>query len=391
MAAVRVITEARELEALKDIWESLLEKGGEKASIFLTHERISAWWRHFGSGRKLNVLLVEDGQRVIGIIPLMRTAYRLGFIKIEALETIGASNSNLIGLASSEDREKVVSAFLRYLRGELVGGGLLLRLTAIPEDSQFLAALRRGSASFSKSLFVRGEIVTLAPYIELPATWDEYFGSLSRKRRWVIRRALEKLEKAHKVRFEEYAPEAVDEGLSRLFDLHQKQWRAVNITSGFSRPEVVNYWRDVTSQFLKRGWLHFSRLTADGEVVSVIYGCIHNQTFYAFISGRDTRYREYSVGHLHYMFLIKEAIRRQLREFNLLKGKEPYKFYWAKSARQYLQFTIMKAGFCPRIRLKLIQLFFRYHGRRQSGFREAYYRILKVRRDRKERAKMGLG
>ena len=80
---IRVVTETEELESLARVWDSLLPKCRDDNSIYLTHEWLSTWWKHFGERKKLNILLIEKGRQVIGIVPLMKTEYRIGLIKLD--------------------------------------------------------------------------------------------------------------------------------------------------------------------------------------------------------------------------------------------------------------------------------------------------------------------
>ena len=388
---IKVITDPKEFQSLEEIWRDLMQKCGQDCSIFQTHERLSTWWRHFGEGKRLNVLIIERGKEVIGIIPLLRACYRLGFIKLKALETMAESNGNYIGLASEQNRDEVIDALFAYLEKELICNKMILKLVAIPEDSQLLSILQRKSAAYSKNLFFNEEVMTFAPYITLPATWDEYFGSVGRKRRQLLRRELRSLEKNHSVQYGQYTPELLNEALSNFFELHQERWQAANVSGKFFQPEMKQYFRKLSDIFQKRNWLHLSYFKIDSEVVSVIYSCIYNQKLYAFMTGRDIRYSEHSVGHLHFMFLIKDMIARRLREFDLLKGLHPYKLYWAKSVRKYETVTITKAGFFPSLRLKLMQAFLRLYEVRQLGLKETYNLILIKRREKKERKRMQLG
>ena len=98
---IRIISESEDFESLSEVWDGLLRNSGDNNPIYLTHEWLSTWWKHFGEGKKLNVLLVEEEGQPIGIVPLMRTEYRIGPLKIRTLETIGAVNCNHIGLVRS--------------------------------------------------------------------------------------------------------------------------------------------------------------------------------------------------------------------------------------------------------------------------------------------------
>jgi CelD/BcsL family acetyltransferase involved in cellulose biosynthesis len=110
-----------------------------------------------------------------------------------------------------------------------------------------------------------------------------------------------------------------------------------------------------------------------------MFGVTYNGKFYAGTSARDTRYSQYSVGHLHLRFLFQYAIDQGLGEFDFLKGDEAYKLYWTKTARGY-QRVMVVAGACRREwRLRFLRSFFRAHDLRRFGMRES----LRLRRLRK--------
>ena len=387
---IRTIDESEQFESLAGIWDSLLQRNGEDNSIYLTHEWLSTWWRHFGEGYKLNILLMEKDEQVIGIVPLMRTEYKVGPVKLHLLETIGAVNCNYIGLIPSENRQEAVSAFLAYLEKELAKSRLALRLSLVPEDSQFLQLLRRHAPLFSQSLVAEERVMTLAPYISLPATWEEYFRSLHRRRRKILRRSLQELEEAHSVGFHECDADSLEDWLNRFFDIHQKRWQSVGLRSGFSNPSQREFYRDISSKFLQKNWLHFTCLKVDEEMVSTEFGYIYNGKLYAATSARDPRYSKYSIGHLHHMYLTRDAIARNLREVDLLRGDEPYKFYWTKSARKYMQMVIIKKGLWTALRLRFLHAFLRLCEISKYHLGEIYHLYLRRRREEKEKKRMGL-
>jgi len=388
---IKVVSEPGEFESLSEVWDSLLRKSKDDNPIYLTHEWLSTWWKHFGEGKKLNVLLIEKEGQLIGIVPLMRTEYRIGLLRISALETIGSLNCNHIGLIRSGNREEAVSAFLAYLEEELAKSKLVLKLTLVPEDCMFLDLLRRRISLSTNNLVMQEKVKTLAPYITLPATWDEYFRSLSTNRRHLLRRKLRSLQTAHTVEFRDCAGDNLESTLSRFIDLHERRWQSANVKGVFSDPKMEGFYRDIAARFVNKGWLHFSCLVLDGEVVSAEYTFIYNHKFYCTTSARDIDYSKYNVGHLHQMFLIKYAIEKGLREFDFLKGDEPYKFHWTASSRKYINFVMGKKGLCSGLRLKLTRAFLRFHEIKQYSLKEIYYIYLMRKRESKERKEMGVG
>jgi CelD/BcsL family acetyltransferase involved in cellulose biosynthesis len=390
-AKIRVVTELAELERLAKVWDDLREKSGDESSMYLTHEWLSTRWKYFGEGKKLNILLIERDRQVIGIIPLIRNEYRVGPLKIEALESITWTSSNYVGLMSPENREEVISTLLSYLKENLARNKLILRLSLIPEESQFLSALRRNMASLSPALTFQERVRTLAPYIILPTSWDGYFNSLGWRRRRNIKGALRDLAKKQStVEFKRCTADGLEEVLDKFSELHQERWRSAGLLSGFTDPREKEFYKEVSRKLLKRKWLYFSYMTIDNKIVSAVFGCVYNRKFYFIATARDIKYARYSVGHLHEMHLIKGAINQKLREFDFLQGDEPYKFYWAKSVRRYMQVIITKGGFLPRLRLKLLRAFLRLCDIRRYSLKELYSIYLIRRRERKEHKRMGL-
>ena len=387
---IRVVKEAKELESLSPLWDSLLQKCGDEKSIYLTHEWVTAWWRHFGKDKQLNILLAEKDHQAVGIVPLMKTIYKLGFLRLHALETIGSVNCNLVWLVPPESREEVMTAFLSYLENELAKGKLVLRLTLVLDDSRFLNLLKGRVEQISKKLAVKVKFKTLAPYIPLPSSWEELFRSLSRNRRWILRKNLELLGKEHSVELQEYNADNLADYLSEFIDLHQRRWESVNVRGVFFNNEMKEFYRDIAIRFHEKNWLYFSFLNIDGAMASGEYGFIYNGKLYAATAGRDIKYSGYSVGHLHYMFMVKEAIKRGLREIDFLKGSEPYKFYWTKLSRKYMNVLAVNKGISSGLRLRMVHAFLRLWEIRQYSLKETYYLHLLKRKEEKEIKRMGL-
>ncbi|MFC1979986.1 GNAT family N-acetyltransferase [Chloroflexota bacterium] len=386
---IRVITDLKEFKSLAGVWNNLLQKCGDDNSIYLTREWLFTWWQHFGEGKKLNILLVEKERKVIAIVPLMRTEYKALFIRFHILETIGGPSLNYIGIFPPENRQEAMAALLLYLENAL-RSNLVLKLSLIHDDSQVFDLLHRQVALLSNDLLMQVRLKALAPYIPLSETWEGYFRSISHKRRAILRQALRLLENSHTVELQEYTADSLDDGLSEFFDLHQKRWQSVDIKSIFSNPKIQEFYRDVSSHFLKRGWLHFSCLMVDNQVASAVWSFIYNRKFHATTVARDVSYAKYSVGHLHYMYLIKDAIKKQLREFDFQQGEEPYKFYWTKTARKYMSVIVIKKGFGSGLRFKCVNVFLLFRGIRQCGLIRSYRLHMSKRGWEKENKRLGL-
>jgi len=152
-AVIRIITDLKQFESLSATWNSLLSKCQDDSSIFLTYEWLWTWWRHFGEGKKLNILLIEKGGQVIGIVPLMKVEYKIGPIRFHILENISLTSCNYVWLTRPENRQEAITAVLAYLKEELAKNKLALRLP-LREDSKFRDLLRANTSAICQELVI---------------------------------------------------------------------------------------------------------------------------------------------------------------------------------------------------------------------------------------------
>ena len=80
--AIEEVNNIEEFQALKEQWNLLLEQCSDN-NIFLAWEWLFTWWQYFGNDKKLRILLIKEGNNIIGIAPFMLTTYREGFFKCE--------------------------------------------------------------------------------------------------------------------------------------------------------------------------------------------------------------------------------------------------------------------------------------------------------------------
>jgi CelD/BcsL family acetyltransferase involved in cellulose biosynthesis len=387
---IRVVTELAEFQLLAGAWDSLLEKCDGECSISLTYEWVSSWWQSFGEGQKIYVLFFEKDREIIGIIPLVRVEYRLGFFRVAAFESIDSKYCNSIALISAENKTEIVRSFVSFVKENIQLDGTILRLSLIPEENKFLGELKERVADLPHDFSFQERVKAIAPFIKLPETWQEYFQSLGSNRRNTLNRASRFIAKHEGVTELKYCNvESLEKTLNHLFDLHQERWKSAGIRGTFADTRTKRFYLEVASKFLSRNWLDLSSLTINGEVASVVFGCIFKHKYYVVSFGRNIKYSKYSVGHIHEMYLVQKAISEKLSEYDFLEGNEPYKFYWTKSARRYVQILISKRGIFPGLRLTIIYLFIRVCEIKRYSFKEIGRLIMIKRKEQREFGKMG--
>ena len=79
--------------ALEEKWQDVLEKCNYY-TVFSTWEWLSIWWKHFGKGKRLVLLLAEENDKIVGIAPLMYSVHKMFGLRMGKIEFIGTPDSD---------------------------------------------------------------------------------------------------------------------------------------------------------------------------------------------------------------------------------------------------------------------------------------------------------
>jgi CelD/BcsL family acetyltransferase involved in cellulose biosynthesis len=63
------------------------------------------------------------------------------------------------------------------------------------------------------------------------------------------------------------------------------------------------------------------------------YGFKFNNKLFHYQTGFDPNYEKYSAGLISTGFMIENAFKEELQEYDFLRGKEDYKFHWTQDVR----------------------------------------------------------
>jgi len=83
MLDVHEINDINDLNGFRPAWWQLLAETAD-ASFFHSLQWLECYWKHFGAGQKLRVLVVTDRQRPVGILPLVvrQETTRVGRVRV---------------------------------------------------------------------------------------------------------------------------------------------------------------------------------------------------------------------------------------------------------------------------------------------------------------------
>lgn len=346
MPACRLIT-ADELESLAGPWNALA--GGIP---FRRHEWLAAWWRHYGAGRELYTLCVEEQGQLVGLAPFYLQHSVVGGRVVRLLGD-GEVCSDYVGLLCSAERAPEVAATIADWLGAAAAdrehGWDAVRLEGIDSQDPTMEC-------FVKELSARGCLVhrRAGPNcwrLELPSDWAAYEALLSKSHRKQVRRLIDRVFDSGRARWHTVAdPSQLERGRQILIDLHQRRRQALGEPGCFSSPAFAAFHEDAMPRLLAAGLLRLHWLELDGQPVAAEYHLAANDVIYGYQSGVAPEVLDEEPGRLAAIATLRLAVEHGFTAFDFLRGDEPYKAHFRARPRPLMEYRIVPPRASARIR-----------------------------------------
>ena len=325
--------------ALRPEWNRLLQRSCCD-TIFLTWEWQSTWWKHLGEGDLLLLgFRADDDGRLVGIAPLFHTQTDS---RESILHLVGCRDvSDYLDLIVEQGQEDIVyPALLDYLETEGPEWGLA-DFCNIPEGSTTFVRLRELAEARGYQTLV--EIEDVCPIIDLPATWDEYLMTLSKKQRHEVRRKMRRADAEVDTRFVVVGPEHnLETEIGIFVDLHQKSSPEKD---EFMDPQMVGFFYDVAQVLQDQGWLQLVFVEMDGEKAASLLNFDYGGSILVYNSGYDpARFYHLSPGIIVTARSIEHAIALGRAKFDFLRGDEVYKYRFGAQDTKVRRLLVAKPG-----------------------------------------------
>ena len=336
-AAARVpLTDALALGP--DVWDQVLSRSGA-GSPFLT------WAWHDACADALPEAEVDSCQAVVSrsargdveaVFPFRVRRDRFWGVPVTGL---GWALGDL-GCPDHLDLLASPAADLDALAGALENlPWVVIRLGNVAEAASNVA--RFCTACERRRWTVRRRSLGRCLYLELAGSWEAYLATLSSHRRRAIRSTEGKLRREHDVVLTDYGQGRVEEGLHHLQRLHALRWEG---GGAFRDPAMERLHRRFAAALADGGQLWLVTLDLDGAPAAVWYGFSLGNTVYHYQSGRDPQWERERVGTVLMGLMIRRAIERGYRRLDLLRGEEPYKTEWTRTARRCYEVVVFRTG-----------------------------------------------
>jgi len=345
------VREVDDFTSLREKWNCLLKRNLLGDNVFLTWEWLFTWWKHFGEGRKPLVLLVEDETKILAIAPLMLSKYKLpSFGTIKKIEFLGAPHSDYNNFILLEMEAECLKLITDYLF-DTVTNWDWIEFKDIPETAENSDYLERLFFTVPSKLKMKKRVCNRCPYISLPNSFDRLMSGLTKNMRQNLNKYLRKINTKHHVELKKYdeAGFSVKEAMRVFIKLHEDRWILKGQDGAFKNNDAFrNFHMDVAERFADNKWLGLYFLMVDGDPVSAQYTFEYGQKMYYYLAGFNPQYANYSVGNLTIMSLLERCINNGFREYDLMRGDEPYKMLWTNTYRRTFEMRLIRQGLLSR-------------------------------------------
>jgi CelD/BcsL family acetyltransferase involved in cellulose biosynthesis len=320
---------------LRREWSDLV-RADPNGTIFHTPEFLKLYWEEFGEEPEHLLLAFgeEDGGAQVAAAAFERIGDTLRFLG-------GTEVTDYLGPVG---RPGVAAAF-----SERLWAGLRSRddwrvadLRGLPEDSDWLPALRAAALDQGLSVDETDDQNGVAPFLELPSTWDDYLQQLPSKLRHEVRRKAKKLEaEAGPFRIETATGQTLLPLLDRFVELHRMSEGPKGV---FMVPGMEIFFRRLGQALCERGIFRLSFIRLRGELAAGTIGFVFDGTYSLYNSAFDREWQQLAPG----MVLVAEDIRQAIEEdcavFDLLKGDYAYKYRFGARKRTVRRLVISRGS-----------------------------------------------
>lgn len=346
---IEIIRDFQGFERLRGEWNDLVSQCRFNV-FYLTFEWLFSWWKNFGAGNELFLILVRDDERLIAGAPLMIKKTRLGKIILDRkLQFIASNVSDYMDFVVIEKAEECFSLIFDKIKSHYWLWDWA-EFVNISEDSKNISFWLN---YYDSNCIVLKEIRDLSVFIDLGrySSWEEYSKNLSKRIKCDLARQENNLEKYGEMSF--YALTNYDKNKSvfdKFFELHKRRWAAKGLRSHFYDDRMKDWYLTLAKDLSDSGKIELSYLTLNESIIALSLGFIYENSYYYYSPVFDLEFKKFSPGKLLLSNLIKESFKKGFKRFDLLLGGENYKFSWSGNKINLYSIILFKKTLASRIK-----------------------------------------
>ena len=314
----------------REDWTPLVLADRE-GTVFHTPAFLKLYWEEFAPGDLLIAVVRRNGE------PMAAAAFEL---RERTMTWLGGFDvTDYMGPVGDPEHRDWAAA---ELMGSVAARGDWVKadLAGLRPQGKWLPALAH--AAEEAGLAVRVEPVDVAPFLQLPDSFEQYLSRLSAKLRHEIRRKERRLRRVHPdVRLVDSTPETLTSDLDRFMEMHQS---SRGEKGRFMVPGMELFFRRLGSSFIADGTFRLAFLETGGVKIAAAVGFRWRDRFLLYNSAYDHAYAHAAPGMVLISELIRSTIEEGYRGLDMLKGDLPYKYRFGARPRGLARLRLHPSG-----------------------------------------------
>lgn len=324
MIEVVEINRIEDLEKLRPAWRSLQERTPH-GSFFQSLEWLEVYWRHFGAGQTLRVLVVLSAAEPVGILPLTVLPERTRVGTVRTLTYPLHAWASYYGPIGPDPRATLVSG-LTHVCGSPPDWDLMeLRWAGEGSSEQGHTA----DAMRAVGLQSCSTILDHTAVIDLEGTWDDFLARHSSKWRNNLFRSERRLSGHGWVRYQRYRPrgEAFGENDPRwdLYDaceeIAAQSWQGGSQSgTTLTHPSVRPFFRDAHAAATRAGAVDLNLLWLDDRPLAFAYNYHAAGRVFGLRAGYHSKLPHDGAGRVIFLHALRDSYQRGDKLYDLGVG-----------------------------------------------------------------------
>lgn len=324
--AVEIIESESDFLALEYRWNALAQRTVQP-SVFLTHEWFRAAWAWRRLDADLRILVVRDGDVIVGILPLVSPRCPAG--QAQRLELLTVPDTQCCDLVVEAARLEAVANALSDTLAALPEWDLLQLEYLDPEGAitrALVPALQRAGLLTEEHHDRRNA------YIPLDGDWNRYYANRSRRLKKGNNLIQNRMRRAGDVRIQHVTTstdqaQPVDDIVDAVVEISRRSWKQATGNS-LDHPGPGAFIRELSRSAAAKGWLSIWLVHLGGKAVAMEYQLNDGGNVHALRADFDSRSGYPSPG----SFLLRQMIERLFgqgyRRYYMGPGNNSYKARW---------------------------------------------------------------
>jgi CelD/BcsL family acetyltransferase involved in cellulose biosynthesis len=344
---IRSIDNPLEFVALEPMWSQLTRKAGQ-TSPFLSYDWFWCCWHGVWPQRCPEMLVVEDGDTPVAIIPLMRWTTRLYGLPVRYMSFLEWPHSPLTDLVTRDQPDPIIELFLDHLTSR--SDWDIAALQKLPVASPTLQALEH---IMPGRLPWRREGYLAYPCVTIDGDWGRFCRTMSKSSADIHLHIPITRQRAGDLRLEEHRlvdPQgSLFQETLAVMDL---QTRGSHVSMSMLRQR--EFFQALTQRATKNGWLSLWTLKLEGHVIAFEYQLRFHGTVQVLAAGEDPRYRALRPWPELNLAILRTLFQSGCTDvYNLGPMVEHDRLWWANSEQQTVHLRLYRPSLYTRLLAQL--------------------------------------